>query len=157
MGFRTLPVAELVEQVLPPAAGRVDGNREPLASWLRVWDWSPVLPTRLLTDWKPVMTALRRLIPEGPGDPRTVAELEPATSFALEAEELVEWAAEHGRSRLPRGSLRPMTSTTPGTSCSCTNSSPPTRPPGRWTCLRSSRRFRGRNSPRSTSRSRAVA
>ncbi|MEV7157260.1 hypothetical protein AB0N77_21975 [Streptomyces misionensis] len=35
------PAAAEVEQVLPAGAGRVDGGREPLASWLRVWDWPP--------------------------------------------------------------------------------------------------------------------
>ncbi|MGW0827365.1 hypothetical protein [Streptomyces sp. NPDC002845] len=90
------PPAELVDQILPPDADRADGNREPLAGWLRVWDWSPALPARLLTGWEPVMTALHRLVPEGPADPRTVVELEPIKPLLLEAEELVEWAAEHG-------------------------------------------------------------
>jgi hypothetical protein len=45
-----LPPAAELEKVLPAdaCAGQVDGAREPLASWLRVWDWSPLLPARVL-------------------------------------------------------------------------------------------------------------
>ncbi|MGC5400718.1 hypothetical protein ACPXCP_33855 [Streptomyces sp. DT20] len=65
------PPAAAVEEVLPAGAGRVDGLAEPLASWLRVWDWSPVLPAVVLAGWEPVLAAVRRLKPAGPPDPRT--------------------------------------------------------------------------------------
>ncbi|WP_020684239.1 hypothetical protein [Streptomyces prunicolor] len=91
----TPPPAALVEVL--PAADQADGRAEPLASWLRVWDWSPVLTSTVLEGWEPVLQALRRLEPAGPSDPRAQAVLEPSTTTtALQAEELVELAAGHG-------------------------------------------------------------
>ncbi|MFD9038682.1 hypothetical protein [Streptomyces bottropensis] len=85
----TPPPAALVEEVLPAGAARVDGLAEPLATWLRVWDWSPVLTSMVLQGWEPLLQALRRLKPAGPSDPRTRAVLEPSkTTTALRAEDL---------------------------------------------------------------------
>ncbi|MEU4077727.1 hypothetical protein [Streptomyces venezuelae] len=90
------PAAEL-EQVLPAGADRVDGTKEPLASWLRVWDWSPLLPARVLAGWEPVLERLRRLKPAGPADPRTVPAPVPVTApTALTAEDLAEPAEARG-------------------------------------------------------------
>ncbi|MGW3600912.1 hypothetical protein [Streptomyces sp. NPDC005167] len=66
----TPPPAAMVAEALPDDAEQVDGRAEPLASWLRVWDWSPVLPARLLAGWEPALAAVRRLQPAGPSDPR---------------------------------------------------------------------------------------
>ncbi|MGW0868205.1 hypothetical protein [Streptomyces sp. NPDC002611] len=93
----TPPPAALVEEVLPAGAARVDGLAEPLASWLRVWDWSPVLTSPVLQGWEPLLQALRRRVPAGPSDPRTRAVLEPSkTTTALRAEDLAELAAGQG-------------------------------------------------------------
>ncbi|MGW6958793.1 hypothetical protein [Streptomyces chartreusis] len=93
----TPPSAALLAESLPDGAEQVDGTAEPLASWLRVWDWSPVLPARLLTGWEPVLAAVRRLRPAGPSDPRTAPMLQPVkATTALDAETLGEVAAAHG-------------------------------------------------------------
>lgn len=93
----TPPPATLVEEVLPTDTDQVDGRAEPLASWLRVWDWSPVLTSTVLQGWEPLLQALRRLEPAGPSDPRAQAVLEPSkTTTALQAENLVELAAGQG-------------------------------------------------------------
>ncbi|MET8631787.1 hypothetical protein [Streptomyces sp. NPDC004680] len=93
----TPPAADWVAEVLPAGADRVDGLAEPLASWLQVWDWSPVLPTAVLAGWEPVLDALRRIEPAGPSDPRAAAVLQPLkATTALDAEELAETAAEQG-------------------------------------------------------------
>ncbi|MBW8797851.1 MAG: hypothetical protein JF597_30975 [Streptomyces sp.] len=93
----TAPSAAQVAEVLPADAEQVDGLAEPLASWLRVWDWSPVLPARLLADWEPVLEAARRLKPAGSSDPRTAPVLEPhKATTVLDAEDLAEAAAGHG-------------------------------------------------------------
>ncbi|MEU6184022.1 hypothetical protein [Streptomyces coeruleorubidus] len=93
----TAPAAAEVDQVLPAGAEQVNGRVEPLASWLRVWDWSPVLPGAVLAGWEPVLEALRRIAPAGPPDPRAGAVLEPVkTVTALDARELDELAAERG-------------------------------------------------------------
>ncbi|WP_279617143.1 hypothetical protein [Streptomyces regalis] len=93
----TAPSAAQVAEVLPADAEQDDGLAEPLASWLRVWDWSPVLPARLLADWEPVLEAARRLKPAGPSDPRTAPVLEPhKAATVLDAEDLAEVAAGHG-------------------------------------------------------------
>jgi hypothetical protein len=96
------PAAHEVEQVLPDDADQADSRTEPLASWLRVWAWSPVLPTRLLADFAPLLAALRRLKPSGPCDPRAAVGPEPRTVprqhavVALNEENLLELAAENG-------------------------------------------------------------
>ncbi|MGC4987027.1 hypothetical protein ACLQ18_41615 [Streptomyces sp. DT193] len=94
------PPAAAVQEVLPAGAGRVDGLAEPLASWLRVRGWSPVLPAGVLAGWEPVLQALRRLSPvspAGPPDSRTVPALEPVEeSTALNAGDLAETAAARG-------------------------------------------------------------
>ncbi|MEU9737427.1 hypothetical protein [Streptomyces sp. NPDC048002] len=93
----TAPAGVLVEEVLPAGADQVDGRAEPLASWLRVWDWSPVLTSSVLQGWEPLLQALRRLEPAGPSDPRTRAVLEPSkTTTALRVEDLAELAAGQG-------------------------------------------------------------
>ncbi|MFJ3279011.1 hypothetical protein [Streptomyces halstedii] len=93
----TPPPAALVEEVLPADADQADGRAEPLAGWLRVWDWSPVLTSTVLQGWEPFLQALRRLEPAGPSDPRAQAVLEPSkTTTALQAENLVELAAGQG-------------------------------------------------------------
>ncbi|MEU0678190.1 hypothetical protein ABZ330_36125 [Streptomyces sp. NPDC006172] len=62
------PAADLVAEVLPVGAEQAHGRLEPLASWLRVWDWSRVLPAAVLAGWEPVLDAARRLQPV-PSDP----------------------------------------------------------------------------------------
>ncbi|MFE9620412.1 hypothetical protein [Streptomyces sp. NPDC006384] len=91
------PAAAELEKVLPAGADRADGTREPLASWLRVWDWSPLLPAGVLAGWEPVLERLRRLKPAGPADPRTVPAPVPVTaSTALTAEDLAELTQARG-------------------------------------------------------------
>ncbi|MEU2619699.1 hypothetical protein ABZ642_16470 [Streptomyces sp. NPDC007157] len=93
----TPPSAALLAEVLPAGAERVDWTVEPLVSWLRVWDWSPVLPAQLLAGWEPLLDAVNRLRPDGPPDPRTAPVLEPVrTTTVLDAEDLAEVAAEQG-------------------------------------------------------------
>lgn len=88
--------AEL-EQVLPAGVDQVDGIKEPLASWLRVWDWSPLLPASVLAGWEPVLERVHRLKPAGPADPRTVPAPVPVTATtALTAEDLTELAQVRG-------------------------------------------------------------
>ncbi|MDP5315569.1 hypothetical protein [Streptomyces poriferorum] len=91
------PAATEVEQVLPASAERVDGILEPLASWLRVWDWSPVLTTPLLEGFGPLLAAVRRLRPTGPPDPRAAEHPVPLKrTVTLTEEELLELAAAAG-------------------------------------------------------------
>ncbi|MFE6274093.1 hypothetical protein ACFVQ9_35490 [Streptomyces goshikiensis] len=92
------PPAEALEEVLPADADQVDGTAEPLTSWLRVWDWSPVLDPGVLAGWEPVLERLRRLTPAGPRDPRTAAAplSATATTTALTAEDLAELAEARG-------------------------------------------------------------
>ncbi|MFC8949521.1 hypothetical protein [Streptomyces rochei] len=91
------PSAAELEKVLPAGADRVDGTKEPLASWLRVWDWSPLLPARVLAGWEPLLERVRRLKPAGPADPRTVPAPVPFTvTTALTAEDLAEPAQARG-------------------------------------------------------------
>ncbi|WP_274036751.1 hypothetical protein [Streptomyces sp. MMBL 11-1] len=91
------PAPAELEQVLPAGAGQVDGTKEPLASWLRVWDWSPLLPARVLAGWEPVLERVRPLKPAGPADPRTVPAPVPVTATtALTAEDLAEAAEARG-------------------------------------------------------------
>ncbi|MFE5374017.1 hypothetical protein [Streptomyces mirabilis] len=93
----TPPPAALLEEVLPADTDQGGGRAEPLAGWLRVWDWSPVLTSTVLQGWEPFLQALRRLEPAGPSDPRAQAVLEPSkTTTALQAENLVELAAGQG-------------------------------------------------------------
>ncbi|MDX2854431.1 hypothetical protein PV342_39695 [Streptomyces sp. PA03-3a] len=86
----TPPSAREVDQVLAadtaPADG-VDGTAEPLASWLRVWDWSPVLPAAVLVGFEPLLAALRRVQPEGPADPRAVVGLLPLRQHTVSLDE----------------------------------------------------------------------
>ncbi|WP_062012244.1 hypothetical protein [Streptomyces hygroscopicus] len=90
----TPPPSALLGESLPAGADQVDGTREPLASWLRVWDWSPVLPAGVLASWEPVLDAVRRRKPAGP---RTTHVPDPASaSTALAAEDLEQTAAECG-------------------------------------------------------------
>ncbi|MFF9403463.1 hypothetical protein [Streptomyces sp. NPDC014744] len=49
------PPTEALEKVLPVGADQVYGAEEPLVSWLRVWDWLPVLPAVALAGWEPAL------------------------------------------------------------------------------------------------------
>ncbi|MER6787923.1 hypothetical protein ABT330_25420 [Streptomyces sp. NPDC000658] len=82
------PAADLVAEVLPAGAEQVHSRLEPLASWLRVWNWSRVLPAAVLAGWEPVLDAARHLQP-GPSDPVKAG-------TALDAEDLEYVAAECG-------------------------------------------------------------
>ncbi|MGW0564447.1 hypothetical protein ACWDZ4_28550 [Streptomyces sp. NPDC003016] len=91
------PAATEVEQVLPSGTTRVDGTVDPLASWLRVWDWSPVLTAPLLEGFGPLLAAVRRLRPTGPPDPRAAEHPVPLKrTITLTEEELLELAATAG-------------------------------------------------------------
>lgn len=91
------PTAADVERVLPAGATRVDGTAEPLATWLRVWDWSPVLPPSLLDGFGPLLAALRRLEPSGPADPRRPeVQVPQRREPALGSEDMALLAAEQG-------------------------------------------------------------
>ncbi|MFB8401133.1 hypothetical protein [Streptomyces sp. NPDC055912] len=91
------PTAQEADRLLPAGADEVDGRVEPLASWLRVWDWSPVLPAPLLTAFAALLAALRRLQPAGPSDPRATVRPEPVRqSVALQTEDLLQLAATAG-------------------------------------------------------------
>lgn len=83
----TPPSADMVAEAVPDGAEKVEGTVEPLASWLRVWDWSPVLTAVVLAGWEPVLDAVERLKPEGPADPRAGAVLEPVTATTVLGEE----------------------------------------------------------------------
>ncbi|MGW5617172.1 hypothetical protein [Streptomyces sp. NPDC003877] len=72
------------------------GTKEPLASWLRVWAWSSLLPERVLAGWEPVLARVRRLKPAGPADPRTVPASVPVTATILTAEDLAELPESRG-------------------------------------------------------------
>ncbi|WP_406073088.1 hypothetical protein [Streptomyces virginiae] len=86
-----------IAAALPQDAGGADGTLEPLTSWLRVWDWAPVLPTHLLTAFVPLLDGLRRLEPDGPADPRTGARPVPVkTPTDVDGIDLLEFAAEQG-------------------------------------------------------------
>ncbi|MFE4336573.1 hypothetical protein ACFRQM_46725 [Streptomyces sp. NPDC056831] len=91
------PTTGDIDAVLPEDAGHVDGTLEPLASWLRVWDWAPVLPARLLTAFAPLLAALRRLEPDGPAAPRAGARPVPVKAPTdVDGTDLLELAAEQG-------------------------------------------------------------
>ncbi|WP_331730248.1 hypothetical protein [Streptomyces sp. NBC_01174] len=91
------PTTGDIAAVLPEGTRQADGTLEPLASWLRVWDWAPVLPARLLTAFAPLLTALRRLDPDGPADPRVGARPLPVKAPTdIGGTDLLELAAEHG-------------------------------------------------------------
>ncbi len=126
------PAPAELEQVLPAGAGQVDGTKEPLASWLRVWDWSPLLPARVLAGLGPVLERVRPLKPAGPADPRTVPAPVPVTATtALTAEDLAEAAEARGpAAAAPPRWPRHRTQATTATRWSCTTSSPTPRPPG---------------------------
>ncbi|MFF8786710.1 hypothetical protein [Streptomyces sp. NPDC015125] len=89
------PAAEEIDQALPDADG-ADGRDEPLASWLRVWHWSPVLPAPLRAGFAPLLAALRQLQPAGPPDPRTAARPQSRHHTALALQELRELATAAG-------------------------------------------------------------
>ncbi|MFI7236966.1 hypothetical protein [Streptomyces cyaneofuscatus] len=91
------PAPAELEQALPAGTTHVDGTVEPLASWLRVWDWSPVLTAPLLEGFGPLLAAVRRLRPTGPPDPRAAQPSIPLRhTVALAEEELLELAAAAG-------------------------------------------------------------
>ncbi|MGW7244507.1 hypothetical protein [Streptomyces sp. NPDC054804] len=71
----------------------------PPRAWMRVWDWSPVLPAPALTAWEPVLSLLRRAKPSGPADPRTAEQLVQIMSSlppAVDETQAAAIAAEHG-------------------------------------------------------------
>ncbi|MGW2447950.1 hypothetical protein [Streptomyces sp. NPDC001675] len=102
-------VAHLHAQ-LADACGPVPGPEEladydpsssgpPPRAWVRVWDWSPVLPAPVLIPWEPVLTLLRRAKPNGPADPRTAEPLVQITNSpppAVDETKAAAIAAEHG-------------------------------------------------------------
>ncbi|SCD32051.1 hypothetical protein GA0115243_100885 [Streptomyces sp. ScaeMP-e83] len=91
------PAAAELEQALPAGTTHIDGTVEPLASWLRVWDWSPVLTAPLLEGFGPLLAAVRHLHPAGPPDPRAAQPPIPLRhTVALAEEELLELAAAAG-------------------------------------------------------------
>ncbi|MFE3632333.1 hypothetical protein [Streptomyces goshikiensis] len=91
------PDAQEADRLLPVGADEVDGRVEPFASWLRVWDWSPVLPAPLLTAFTALLAALRRIQPAGPPDPRVTARPEPVRqSVVLQTEDLLQLAVTAG-------------------------------------------------------------
>lgn len=93
----TAPAAREVEGSCPPGADHVEGTADPPASWLRVWDWSPILPAAVLAGWEPLLAALRRIQGAGPADPRAAAGLVPARrEVVLAVGDLVELAAARG-------------------------------------------------------------
>ncbi|MFH0246340.1 hypothetical protein ACGRHY_28865 [Streptomyces sp. HK10] len=81
------------------AAWEPGGQHRPPHTWLRVWDWSPVLPTPVISAWEPTLARLRRAAPAGPDDPRTstplvavIDEPEPAVG----GEQAAAITADHG-------------------------------------------------------------
>ncbi|MCF4137147.1 hypothetical protein L1856_10620 [Streptomyces sp. Tue 6430] len=84
------PSAEEINQVLP-AAGMYEAGRrdEPLASWLRIWAWSPLLPA-------PLPAALRQRGPAGQPAPRTAARPHSRHHTDVALEDLLELAAAVG-------------------------------------------------------------
>lgn len=92
------PAADEIDQTLTADADpdQSSGRIEPLASWLRVWNWSPVLPAPLLTDFAPLLAALHRLKPTGPPDPRTAARPHSRHDTVVALEDLLELAAAAG-------------------------------------------------------------
>ncbi|MEV6426006.1 hypothetical protein [Streptomyces sp. NPDC051662] len=92
------PAARHVDELLPAGGAAVDGAREPLTSWLRAWDWSPVLPARVLAGWEPLLAAVRRRRPAGPPDPRTAGAEPAGTVTAAAWEDLAVLAAERSPS-----------------------------------------------------------
>lgn len=94
------PATAEIDKALPAHAsqlrGQAGGRTEPLASWLRVWRWSPVLPAPLLTDFAPLLAALRRQMPAGPPDPRTVARPASRHHTAVALDDLRELTAAAG-------------------------------------------------------------
>ncbi|OXZ04314.1 hypothetical protein [Streptomyces sp. 2R] len=91
------PAAVELKHVLPAGTTRVGGTMEPLASWLRVWDWFPLLTTPLLEGFGPLLAAVRRLRPAGPPDSRAAEPPVPLRhTIALAEKELLERAAADG-------------------------------------------------------------
>ncbi|MFJ8078865.1 hypothetical protein ACIQ7Q_34245 [Streptomyces sp. NPDC096176] len=97
------PSAAEVDRALPAdldqagTADHFDAGAEQLASWLRVWAWSPVLPAQMLADFTPLLDALRQQKPAGPPDPRTTARPgRDGNAVALETEAVRELAATAG-------------------------------------------------------------
>ncbi|MYX99857.1 hypothetical protein GT045_34925 [Streptomyces sp. SID486] len=95
---------------LADACGPVPGPKEladydpsssgpPPRAWVRVWDWSPVLPAPVLTAWEPVLSLLRRAKPSGPADPRTAepfVQIMSSLPPAVDETQAAAIAAEHG-------------------------------------------------------------
>ncbi|MFG2359707.1 hypothetical protein [Streptomyces sp. NPDC048521] len=146
------PAAEELDRVLPAAGVDEVGRRdEPLASWLRIWAWSPVLPACLLADFAPLLAGLRRLEPAGPparGPPS-------ARGRAITPPSLWRtcwsWPPQPARSRPPPPWPAPRTRAPPATRSCCSALWRPPLPPGPPTSPRSSTPWPGRSSPRSTS------
>ncbi|MYR76568.1 hypothetical protein YUMDRAFT_06517 [Streptomyces sp. OspMP-M45] len=93
----TPPPPHEINAVLPDTTDPVNGTVEPLVSWLRAWDWSPVLPARLCTGFEPLFAALARRQPEGPADPRSATPLVPVkATTVVDGQDLVQLAAAQG-------------------------------------------------------------
>ncbi|MFI7089611.1 hypothetical protein ACIBUR_39255 [Streptomyces anulatus] len=91
------PAPHEIDAVLTDTPQPVERTVEPLASWLRVWAWSPVLPERLRAGFGQLFAALARRRPPGPADPRTAVALVPVrAATAVDGQDLVELAASHG-------------------------------------------------------------
>ncbi|MFH9862862.1 hypothetical protein [Streptomyces sp. NPDC017202] len=92
-----VPAAEEIDRFLPAAGVDEAGRRdEPLASWLRVWAWSPVLPAPLLAGFAPLLAALRQRGPADPPDPRTAVRPHSRHHTDVALEDLRELAAAAG-------------------------------------------------------------
>ncbi|MEV7060905.1 hypothetical protein AB0N95_36310 [Streptomyces microflavus] len=91
------PAARAIEEALAQTADPTDSTKEPLASWLRVRDWSPVLPQKLCIGFAPLLAALRRIAPSSPPDPRRAGPPPEATKPTdLDGTDLKELTATHG-------------------------------------------------------------
>ncbi|MER8199029.1 hypothetical protein ABTY00_34405 [Streptomyces microflavus] len=109
----------------------MNGTAEPHATWLRVWDWSPVLTTPLLTGFNPLMAALRPLRPDRLPDPHTAEHPIPLKrTIALNESDLLELAETAGPLDAAAALAATRTRAPTGTRSCCTTSSKPIRPPG---------------------------
>ena len=80
------------------AAYEPDSARPP-RTWLRVWDWSPVLPGAVTASWEPALAVLRTIRPSGPPDPRAadpLVEIEDPEPPAVTADQAIALAAGQG-------------------------------------------------------------
>ncbi|MFE1189907.1 hypothetical protein [[Kitasatospora] papulosa] len=91
------PTQHEIDTVLPDTPEPLDGTAEPLASWLRVWAWSPVLPEGLCASFEPLFAALSRRQADGPADPRFATALLPVrATTSVDGQDLAQLAAAQG-------------------------------------------------------------